>query len=61
MGRVETKPQTTSRGFIAPDRILEATDLTDLDFYPAYQGAVRSKWGLSSSQPRDSTSRIHLA
>ena len=32
MAHVETKPQTGSRAFVAPGKILVATDLTDLDY-----------------------------
>src|ERR1700733_8888091 len=32
MAHVETKLQMSSRAFVAPDKILVATDLTDLDY-----------------------------
>jgi nucleotide-binding universal stress UspA family protein len=32
MTHVETKPQVSSRAFVAPDKILVATDLTDIDY-----------------------------
>ncbi len=32
MAHVETKPQMNSRAFVAPDKILVATDLTDIDY-----------------------------
>ncbi len=32
MAHVETKPQMSSRTFVSPDKILVATDLTDIDY-----------------------------
>lgn len=61
MAHVETKPQTSSRSFIAPDKILVATDLTDIDYLIPHAKAQCEASGASLVlchviQPVESTS-----